>query len=419
MTRVSAFTQGSLAGESLRSESLAELFPDEFDAAVVVPSWDERCIGVTTTAIAARMGLVVSLSGKDPAGRRDKLEARIVEFIRGRCRETMTVAANSLDPDSMWLPIDKRLRKLAGELGRPLAVMLEGSTCPRYLSLAIIGSLLQRGIVRRLAISYSEARYPNKDPTALPHDEVAFTGGSWRAVPVPGLEGEYDPAKARFYLLSVGFEGAKTLRVVTRADPDRVSVLFPEPGYFPRVQQANTNRQRCVASAVSCSPRPGSVRDRGGCHRSLGGSASKQRRTSGFGELLLPVLRHQATFHSSRASGRCTSDACSGLQRSRGAQGCPNPRRGSLLALQHRTDELSILVSCPRSSLQKKSLQKRSGGCHFDREPASEDRTNCLIVRDIEILRSAQDDRPLPKKLLKESLGHDTSPYTSVNFSWF
>ena len=58
--------------------------------------------------------------------------------------------------------------------------------------------------------------------------------------------------------------------------------------------------------------------------------------------------------------------------------------------------------------LTKESLQKRSGGCHFDREPASEDRTNCLIVRDIEILRSAQDDRPLPKKLLKESLGHDT-----------
>ena len=62
--------------------------------------------------------------------------------------------------------------------------------------------------------------------------------------------------------------------------------------------------------------------------------------------------------------------------------------------------------------LTKESLQKRSGGCHFDREPASEDRTNCLIVRDIEILRSAQDDRPLPKKLLKESLGHDTRPFS-------
>lgn len=235
--RVSEFAQGSLAGESLRSDSLAELFGDEFDAAVVVPSWDERCIGVTTTAMTARLGLVVSLSGKDPAGRRDQLEAQIVDFMGRCCSETGTVPANSLDPDSMWLPIEKRLRDLAGEVGRPLTVMLEGSTCPRYLSLAIIGSLLQRGIVRRLAISYSEARYPDRDPNALPHDEVAFTGGSWSAVPVPGLEGEYDPAKARFYLLSVGFEGAKTLRVVTRADPDRVSVLFPEPGYFPEYSE--------------------------------------------------------------------------------------------------------------------------------------------------------------------------------------
>ena len=68
--------------------------------------------------------------------------------------------------------------------------------------------------------------------------------------------------------------------------------------------------------------------------------------------------------------------------------------------------------------LTKESLQKRSGGCHFDREPASEDRTNCLIVRDIEILRSAQDDRPLPKKLLKESLGHDTRGRHAIDVIW-
>jgi hypothetical protein len=33
--------------------------------------------------------------------------------------------------------------------------------------------------------------------------------------------------------VSVGFEGPKTLRAVTRADPDRVSLLFPSPGILP------------------------------------------------------------------------------------------------------------------------------------------------------------------------------------------
>ena len=75
------------------------------------------------------------------------------------------------------------------------------------------------------------------------------------------------------------------------------------------------------------------------------------------------------------------------------------------MTLKYRRGDASVVS---QKFLTKESLQKRSGGCHFDREPASEDRTNCLIVRDIEILRSAQDDRPLPKKLLKESLGHDT-----------
>jgi hypothetical protein len=43
--------------------------------------------------------------------------------------------------------------------------------------------------------------------------------------------GECDPEKDRHYFVSVGFEGSKTLRVVTRAEPDHVSVLFPDPGY--------------------------------------------------------------------------------------------------------------------------------------------------------------------------------------------
>jgi hypothetical protein len=46
------------------------------------------------------------------------------------------------------------------------------------------------------------------------------------------------------YLVSVGFEGDKTLRAVSRADPDKVSILFAKPGVRPEYEAlaAEANR---------------------------------------------------------------------------------------------------------------------------------------------------------------------------------
>jgi hypothetical protein len=81
-------------------------------------------------------------------------------------------------------------------------------------------------LAEKVTVFYAEGTYKKNRED----HEFAFTGGRWRTVPVPYLSGLCDPGKERFYLVSVGFEGSKTMRVVTRADPDRVSVLFPNPG---------------------------------------------------------------------------------------------------------------------------------------------------------------------------------------------
>ena len=60
--------------------------------------------------------------------------------------------------------------------------------------------------------------------------EFPFSYGHWKAVPVPFAQGEIRPGKSRHYVVSVGFEGPKTARVLTKADPDRVTILFPSPG---------------------------------------------------------------------------------------------------------------------------------------------------------------------------------------------
>jgi hypothetical protein len=57
--------------------------------------------------------------------------------------------------------------------------------------------------------------------------------GEWDTVPIPFLEGRRAPGKKKYVIVSIGFEGSKTLRVLAREDPDRISVLLPDPGSKP------------------------------------------------------------------------------------------------------------------------------------------------------------------------------------------
>lgn len=105
------------------------------------------------------------------------------------------------------------------------------SACPRYLSFGLMSQAIGAGIADEVSLVYAEGNYPEEKSEEDRHE--LFTAGGWDVLPVPGLEGEWDPDKKRFYLVSVGFEGSKTLRLVSREEPDEVSILFPEPGVKP------------------------------------------------------------------------------------------------------------------------------------------------------------------------------------------
>ena len=79
-----------------------------------------------------------------------------------------------------------------------------------------------------VAVFYAEGDYP-EETTELQKHEL-FTAGGWDVIPIPSVEGEWSPEKERAYLVSVGFEGSKTLRLISRAEPDLVYVLLPDPG---------------------------------------------------------------------------------------------------------------------------------------------------------------------------------------------
>jgi hypothetical protein len=50
------------------------------------------------------------------------------------------------------------------------------------------------------------------------------------------LRGAVNPAKRKAFIVSVGFEGVKTARVLSKEDPDRVSLIYPIPGVRPEYE---------------------------------------------------------------------------------------------------------------------------------------------------------------------------------------
>jgi hypothetical protein len=192
---------------------------------------------------------VVLLSHRDTRGLRDAHDPRIIAFCKAIARNTVELRADSLDPEALWQAVFSEVVHVRDELGVPLRILIDASTCPRYVSLGLVATCLKEGLAKQVDLSYAEGKYPepSTDRQGIKR-EVAFTSGTWRAVAVPGLEGLFDPGKKRFYLVSVGFEGWKTLRVVSRADPDRVSVLMPSPGVIEGYEKRSMiNNQDLIA----------------------------------------------------------------------------------------------------------------------------------------------------------------------------
>ncbi len=188
--------------------------------------WDDRCLRLTTVAgLAARRSVLLLFKNKGTTGRAQRNDAVLRKYYSTRGGEATHVEESAEDLGGIWARLSKELIRSWEEKGAPLDILLDLSACPRYFPLGLLASGFAAGIVRRATLIYNEAEYTDVQSADL------FTAGSWEATNIPGFTGAFEPGRPRLYVLSLGFEGAKTLRFVNRADPDRVAILFPNPGY--------------------------------------------------------------------------------------------------------------------------------------------------------------------------------------------
>lgn len=238
------FRQRYLKGISVESDDPVRLVSGDYDLMLVASSWDARCLSITRCEkLSTLLALALFFDARDRKGLRERHDPQIESFCKSRSGEYIPIKGSSTQVDTPWQAIDDHIRRLRQLTKRSLKVLIDLSACPRYYSLGVLALCLSERLADSVTIFYAEGLYKEDRD----RHEFAFTGGRWKLVPVPYLSGLCDPGKERFYLVSIGFEGMRTLRAVTRADPDRVSLLFPNPGFRPEyVEITRKNNEELI-----------------------------------------------------------------------------------------------------------------------------------------------------------------------------
>jgi hypothetical protein len=214
---------GFICGVSERTADIRQIAKGNFDVVLLASSWDRRCMCVSpATELRCHTAIVLFFDIRDKRGLRDLHDPRVLRFATSIAERVVSITGASLDLDPIWRQLLSAVDEMRREVGsRPISMLLDLSTCPRYYSLGLVATMLLHGIVDRFTILYSEGRYQPLDSD----EQYAFTGGQWNLVPIPGLLGTPDPGKKEHLLISMGFEGDRTYRAVERREPDRLSLL--------------------------------------------------------------------------------------------------------------------------------------------------------------------------------------------------
>lgn len=236
------FQQGYLKGVAKSSTHPEDLVPGKYDVLLMTSSWDRRCIPLThITNINATIGMLLLFSKKDSHGLREKHDAIVSSYCKRVSGTFVTIFGDSLETKNLWETLRNNLINAHRAIGRPMSVLVDISTCPKFYSMAILACCFKERLAHRVTLFYSEGEYRS----AANETEPVFTRGEWKAVTVPYMDGTWSPEKQKFFLISCGFEGPQTFRVALKADPERISLLYPDPGVVPAhtMKTEDSNRE--------------------------------------------------------------------------------------------------------------------------------------------------------------------------------
>jgi len=230
MNRVDSLDFGTISINSVATESVDAATEGDFDLGFVFPSWDTRCTSFTESKSLCIDSVVEITYENQGAGNRFAKNRQIViDGLNSLASKVSKIDASLENMQLCARRMFNAIEEAANAKERPVKVFFDMSTASRYYILSTLAVALRSGLVSDFVFFYPEGEY--LAAASEQSERGIFSGGKWETVAVPGLNGQFFAGKPYSLLVSIGFEGAKTLRVVNKLEPSQVSVLIPSPGF--------------------------------------------------------------------------------------------------------------------------------------------------------------------------------------------
>lgn len=257
---MTSFDDRHLSAASEVGTSFDGLLESRYDYVLTGSSWDQRCLALSSADITSSVTQVLLPRNRGWSDLRSKHDEILSDYWRSHADHLDIIEEESEALEAVFSRIEGAISTLRKAADQPLSMLIDLSAMPRYFTLGAVAIGLNNAVAGRVDVVYAEGIYgPLRGQSQV---EIPEHPGSWEAVAIPGLEGDWYPNHDRHFLVSVGFESTKVARLADRWDPDVISVLFPRPGTDPNYEQeaekANSMwlKQFGVSSdrIIDCSP---------------------------------------------------------------------------------------------------------------------------------------------------------------------
>lgn len=240
--RKERFQSIHLEGESTFYSDIGSVdLKTEYDLTIVCSSWDERCLFFSKlNNLTTKKVILICFDNRDEHGEREKNDSTLKHWANQLTGNNVEIVnGNSTDVIEAFTSVMEFIVKAYLSKGAPLKLLFDLSTCPRFISLSTLCKSFDLGIVKSFDFVYGECEYPalseglfkSDESFSQDKEETVFTGGVWTPKSIEGISSGYSVTGTSEYIVSVGFEGNKTLQILNKYDPNSVAVLIPNPGF--------------------------------------------------------------------------------------------------------------------------------------------------------------------------------------------